>query len=58
MDLVHDERLDELRLRNWRLDFDEGFVREHRRPFRDRVDLARESQLIQILEEPRREAPK
>ena len=47
MDLVHDERLDELRLRNWRLAFDDWFVSEHRRPFRDRVDLARESQLIE-----------
>ena len=57
MDLVHHERLDELRLGNRRLDFDEGLVREHRCPFRDGVDVARESKLLQMLEERLREAP-
>jgi hypothetical protein len=55
VDLVHQERLRELRFRQWRADLQQRLVREHWRALSHRPHLAREAQGAEPLEEGRLE---
>ncbi len=57
MHLVHDQRLDELRLGDWRQHLQDGLIGEHHRAFRHGIDVACEAERLQPLEERLRELP-